>query len=482
MRKNKMIMKKFLNITYVLILIAGVLSGCKSPQTMSPGISDLPKTFGGRLDSVNSASMKWKDYFKDPLLINLIDTALRNNYDLLMTFQRIERARSDVRLAKGAMLPSINANALAAQRKFGLYTMDGAGNISTPIEGEELIPIHLPDYYVGLQTSWELDVWGKLKSTKAAALSRYLASAQGRNWIVTNLISEMATGYYELLSLDLQLNIIRETISLQEDAFNVIQYQKQAGRANELAVKQFEAQFVNSQTLELEVRREIVETENRLNFLLGKYPQPIKRGDWGFSTSVPFNLEVGVPSDLLRFRPDVMQAEFDLLAAKADVNSARAAFFPSFNITGGYGFQAFKTAYLFSSPESTAYTLLGSLTAPLINRSAIKSAYRNAKAAQIEAMYNYQKTILNGFVEVNNELLKIRNLDALSSLKDKEVRVLSESIEISSELFKTGRATYLEVIVTQQKALQAKIELIRVKKNQFDAAINLYKALGGGWQ
>jgi NodT family efflux transporter outer membrane factor (OMF) lipoprotein len=475
-------MNRTKNIFSILFLLAAFLIfGCKSTQTAQQDLVKMPEYFEGRKDTLTSASRSWKEYFKDPALTGLIDTALKNNLDLLMAFQRIESARSNVRLSKGAMLPAVDAFASASRRKFGLYTMDGAGNITTPIDGDQLVPIHLPDYYVGFQTSWELDVWGKLRNKKVAALSRYLASVEGRNWAITNIVTEVASNYYELLSLDQQLDIIRETIALQENAFNIITIQKQAGMANELAVQQFEAQFINSKAFELEIKQNIIETENRLNFLLGRYPQTISRDKDVFTASLPVNPHVGLPSDLLRYRPDVKQAELDLLAAKADVKSARAAFYPSFNITGAYGFQAFKTAYLFTSPQSTAYTLLGSLTAPLINRSAIKADFRNAKAMQINAMHNYQKTILNGYIEVYNELFSIRNLETVYSLKNREVQLLSQSIETSTELFRTGRASYLEIIVTQQKALQSKLELVSVKKRQFDSTLNLYKALGGGW-
>jgi multidrug efflux system outer membrane protein len=465
-----------------LTLILLFTWGCTSTRKLEPGVVKLPESFGGVNDSISSASRGWREYFRDPGLTVLIDTALKNNLDLLTAFQRIEMARSNVRMSKGAMLPMVSAYASAAQRKFGLYTMDGAGNITTPIDGEELVPIHLPDYYVGFQASWELDIWGKLRNRKVAALSRYLASVEGRNWAITNLVSEVASNYYELLSLDQQLDIIKETIALQENAFNIITIQKQAGKANELAVKQFEAQFINSKALELEMKQAILETENKINFLLGRYPQPIARSKSLLTSYVVVNPDIGLPSDLLRFRPDVKQAELDLLAAKADVRSARAAFYPSLNITGTYGFQAFKTAYLFTSPQSTAYTLLGGLTAPLINRSAIKAEFRNAKASQIEAMYNYQKAVLNGYIEVYNELFSIRNLDSVYTLKNREVELLNQSIETSSELFRTGRANYLEIIITQQNALQARLDLVNLRKRQFDSSLNLYKALGGGWQ
>jgi outer membrane protein, multidrug efflux system len=466
----------------LLTLILLFTWGCTSTRKLEPGVVKLPESFGGVNDSISSASRGWREYFRDPGLTVLIDTALKNNLDVLTAFQRIEMARSNVRMSKGAMLPMVSAYASAAQRKFGLYTMDGAGNITTPIDGEELVPIHLPDYYVGFQASWELDIWGKLRNRKVAALSRYLASVEGRNWAITNLVSEVASNYYELLSLDQQLDIIKETIALQENAFNIITIQKQAGKANELAVKQFEAQFINSKALELEMKQAILETENKINFLLGRYPQPIARSKSLLTSYVVVNPDIGLPSDLLRFRPDVKQAELDLLAAKADVRSARAAFYPSLNITGTYGFQAFKTAYLFTSPQSTAYTLLGGLTAPLINRSAIKAEFRNAKASQIEAMYNYQKAVLNGYIEVYNELFSIRNLDSVYTLKNREVELLNQSIETSSELFRTGRANYLEIIITQQNALQARLDLVNLRKRQFDSSLNLYKALGGGWQ
>jgi multidrug efflux system outer membrane protein len=476
-------MKTIKNITGILFLIAAFfLNGCKSTQLLQEDLPKIPESFAGSKDSVSAAAISWREYFKDPALTELIDTALKNNFDVLMAFQRIEVARSTIRFSKGAMLPAVSVFTSASRRRFGLYTMDGAGNITTPIDGDQLVPIHLPDYYVGLQTSWELDVWGKLRSRKAAALSRYLASVEGRNWTITNLISEIAINYYELLTLDHQLDIVRETISLQEKAFNIVTVQKETGRVNELAVKQFEAQFVNSKSLELEITQSIIQTESRLNFLLGRYPQTIIRDKTRFTSALPVQPDLGIPTDLLRYRPDIKQAEFNLLATKADVKSAQAAFYPTFNITGAYGFQAFKTSYLFTSPQSTAYTLLGSLTAPLINRSAIKAEFRAAKASQVEALYNYQKAILNGYTEVYNELLSIRNLDLIHSLKSREVELLTQSIETSSELFRTGRAGYLEIIVTQQNALARKLELVDIKKRQFDATLNLYKALGGGWR
>lgn len=471
------------NLGILSILVSIVYLSCKTPETIVKNDrKKIPISFEETKDSSNSADIKWKDFFADKDLIILIDTALKNNFDVLMTLQKIEMARNDLRLTKGAMLPTVNSNFAYLQRKFGYYTMDDAGNRTTEITPGQIIPTNLPDYFAGIQTNWEIDIWGKLRNKKKAAFSRYLSSVEGTHLVLTNLVSEIANAYYELITLDNELDIIRETIKLQQDALEIIKVQKETGVANELAVKQFEAQVLNSQGLEFETLQQITENENKMNFLLGRFPQPIVREKFNFTTPIPTQIKAGIPSQLLKNRPDIKQAEFELLATKFDVKAAKAAFYPSFNITGSLGFQAFNTAFLFASPKSLAYNLLGSLATPLLNRSAIKAQFNNAKANQLEAMYNYQKTILNGYVEVSNEISNIKNLEQIHDRKTKEVNALSQSIDISNDLFKSGRATYFEVLMIQSRSLQSKLELVHTKKRQYNATVNIYKALGGGWR
>jgi NodT family efflux transporter outer membrane factor (OMF) lipoprotein len=471
------------NLGILSILVSIVYLSCKTPETIVKNDrKKIPISFEETKDSSNSADIKWKDFFADKDLIILIDTALKNNFDVLMTLQKIEMARNDLRLTKGAMLPTVNSNFAYLQRKFGYYTMDDAGNRTTEITPGQIIPTNLPDYFVGIQTNWEIDIWGKLRNKKKAAFSRYLSSVEGTHLVLTNLVSEIANAYYELITLDNELDIIRETIKLQQDALEIIKVQKETGVANELAVKQFEAQVLNSQGLEFETLQQITENENKMNFLLGRFPQPIFREKFNFTTPIPTQIKAGIPSQLLKNRPDIKQTEFELLATKFDVKAAKAAFYPSFNITGSLGFQAFNTAFLFASPQSLAYNLLGSLATPLINRSAIKAQFNNAKVNQLEAMYNYQKTILNGYVEVSNEISNIKNLEQIHDRKTKEVNALSQSIDISNDLFKSGRATYFEVLMIQSRSLQSKLELVHTKKRQYNATVNIYKALGGGWR
>jgi multidrug efflux system outer membrane protein len=467
----------------VLICICFAYTGCKTfTPIRNADIKPVPQSYNDSKDSTNTAQIKWKDFFADKNLVSLIDTALKNNFDLLITLQDIEIARNDVRLRRGMLFPMVSAGAGVAREKVGRYTSEGAGDAVTEITPGKLIPDPLNDFTLGLNASWEVDIWKKLRNSKKAAFTRYLGSIEGKNFVITNLISEVANTYYELLSYDNQLDIVRETIQLQKNALEIVRIQKQASVVTELAVKKFEAEVLNSQSLEFDILQNIKEAENKINFLLGRYPQTVVRDKSAFVTQMPQQIKVGIPSQLLANRPDVKQAELELFATKCDVKAAQAEFYPSFNISGAVGFQAFNPSYLFTSPESIIFSLVGDLAAPLINRSAIKAEFNKAKAYQIEAMYNYQKAILDGYVEVSNELSNINNLEQLYNLKNQEVDALTKSIDISNDLFKYGKADYLEVLMTQRDALDSKLELIEAKKQQFNAVTNIYKALGGGWR
>jgi outer membrane protein TolC len=201
----------------------------------------------------------------------------------------------------------------------------------------------------------------------------------------------------------------------------------------------------------------------------------------GFNALLPRTIDAGLPSQLLSNRPDIRQAELDLMAARLDVNVAKANFYPSLGITAGVGLQAFSPTFLTKTPESIFYSLAGDLMAPLVNRNAIKATYYNANAKQIQAVYQYEQTILNAYIEVANQLSRITNLGKSYELKAKEVEALNESITISNNLFKSARADYMEVLMTQRDALESRFELIETKKEQLTAWVNVYQALGGGW-
>ncbi len=470
----------FKSISALLILL--IFSACTIPSILQKTENRrLPESYSNSLDSTNTAKVKWQKYFTDPFLNSLIDSALRNNQELNITLQEIEIARNEVRARKGEYLPSIGLGAGAAVDKTGRYTSRGASEANTEIKPGIPTPDPLPNYMLGAYANWEVDIWSKLRNAKKAAFNRYMATASGKNFLVTNLIAEIANSYYELLSLDNQLNIIKQNIDIQSNALEIVRLQKTAGRVTELAVRRFEAQVLNTKSLQFDIQQKITETENRINFLTGRSPQTVERNSSAFSNLVPNTIQAGIPTQLLDNRPDVKQAELALIAAKLDVKSAKARFYPSLGITAGVGFQAFDAGYLIKAPESVLYSLAGDITAPLVNRNAIKAAYLNVNAKQIQAVYNYEKIVLKAYIEVVNQLSNINNLNKTYDLKLQEVEALNQSVDISNNLFKSARADYMEVLLTQRDALEAKFDLIDTKKQQMNAMVNIYRALGGGW-
>ncbi len=473
---------KLYQILIPLGLSLAVVS-CKAPA-IAPTKASLvmPESFASSKDTNNISSTPWKNFFKDKNLVDLIDTALKNNQELLITLQEIEIAKNDIRFRKGALLPSVGLGAGSGVEKVGRYTSQGAGDASTEITPGEEMPDPLKDFKIAAYAHWEVDIWKKLRNSKKAAVSRYLATVEGKNFVITNLVAEVADSYYELLSLDNQLEIVKQNIKLQQSALEIVKVQKEAARATELAVQKFQAEVLSSQHMEFDILQRITETENRINFLLGRYPQQIKRDTANFLDLVPASVNSGIPSQLLANRPDIKQAELELVAAKLDVKVARAEFYPSLDISASLGLQAFKPSYLFTMPESLLYSLAGDIAGPLINRNAIKAEFNNANACQLQALYNYDRTILNAYLEVATQLSKINNLQKSYGLKSQQVDALNKSISISNDLFKSARVDYFEVLMTQRDALETKLELVETKKEQLNAIVHVYRNLGGGWK
>jgi NodT family efflux transporter outer membrane factor (OMF) lipoprotein len=467
---------------FLALLTAVVAAGCKAP-VIPPSTADktIPDSYGNRVDTVNMVSVPSRDFFKDQNLVALIDTALRNNQELQITLQEIEIAKNDIMSRQGTLLPTVDLMLGAGVEKVGRYTSQGAGDASTDIRPGQEVPDPLTDFSGAVFARWEIDIWSKLHNAKKAAITRYLSTVEGKNFAVTNLVAEVADSYYELLALDNELDIVRENIALQKNALEIVKTQKDAARVTELAVQKFQAEVLKSESLEFDLAQRITETENRLNFLLGRFPQPIPRAKGALLNAAPA-VSAGIPSQLLANRPDIRQAELDLAAAKLDVNVARKEFYPSLEISGGFGAQAFKPSFLSQFPESMLYSLAGDLAAPLINRKAIKAEFYNASARQVQAMYNYQRSILNAYIEVSTQLSKIDNLGRQYDLKTREVDALTRSIDISGTLFSAARADYLEVLMTQRDALESRLELVETKKEQMNAVVNVYRDLGGGWQ
>lgn len=463
----------------VLILVS--LWGCRIPQAaMKVENRALPSSFKTTgQDSASIANMNWRTFFADQKLIALIDTALSHNQELNIILQEIEISQNEVRARKGEYLPFVNVGGEAGVDKAGRYTRFGALEEELEVKPGTHFPEPLQDYYIGAVASWEVDIWKKLRNARKAAVIRYLASVEGKNFMVNHLIAEISDAYYELMALDNLLDIIERSIEIQSNALKTVKIQKEAARVTQLAVNRFEAQLLGTQNLQFAIKQRIVETENRINFLTGKYQPTIERNSEQFLDLNIGPVQTGVPSQLLRNRPDIRQAEFELEASKIDIEVARANFFPSLEIRAGVGFQAFNPVFLVN-PQSILFNLAGGMMAPLINKNAIQAEFNTASAKQIQAVYNYEQSILNAYVEVLNELAKIDNFSQSYETKNKEVNILMQSITIANSLFNSVRADYAEVLLTQREALQAKMELIEIKMEILSAKVNIYRALGGG--
>lgn len=448
------------------------------PSSEPPLPAQFPAS-GSR--AASTATLGWRDYFKDPNLATLISTALENNQELNILLQEIAVSKSEVLEKKGAIFPFVTVGGRAGLEKVGANTRNGAVEENLDIEPARRFPDPLTDFGFSADFDWEVDIWKKLRNERDAAVKRYLATQEGRNFMITNLVAEIAQSYYELMALDNQLVILQRTVEIQKSALEAVKLQKDAAKVTELAVRRFEAEVLKNQSHLFEIQQQITVTENRLNYLAGRYPQKVRRNSENFDHIMLQSIHAGLPAELLRNRPDVRQAELKLAAAGLDVKAAGARFYPSLNISAALGMESFTMASLFSTPQSVLYGAATNMAAPLINRSAIQAAYNGASARQISAIYEYQQAVLKAYVEVVNQLAQIRNLNQSFEYKSRQVQAMSDSITLSTQLFNSARADYTEVLLTQRDALESKMDLVELKQQQLSAFVKAYKALGGGY-
>jgi NodT family efflux transporter outer membrane factor (OMF) lipoprotein len=445
----------------------------------SPG-PDQPAGFDGATSEENSSQLGIGEFFNDPTLTCLIDQALIGNQELKILNEDVQIARNEILARQGAYLPFLGFRSAVGLDKPSRFTPLGAAEKDLEYLPGKHFPDPLPNYLLGLDFFWQLDIWRELRNARDAAAQRYLATSEKRNYFVTRLVADIAENYYGLMALDKRLETLDRTIELQEQSYEIAKAKKEAGRGTELAVQRFQAEVRKNQSEKLIVRQEIVEVENRINFLVGRFPQPVERMSAGFFDLNIHTLSVGLPAQLLQNRPDIRQAERELEAAGLDVKVARAHFFPKLDITGGVGYQAFNPKYLFWTPDALIGNVAGDLVAPLINKKAIKAEYLSANARQLESVYNYQRVILNAFTEVVNRVSMAENYRKSIEIKKQQLESLEASVDTASKLFQNARAEYVEVLLAQRDLLEARLVLIETKKQQLSAIVNAYQALGGG--
>jgi NodT family efflux transporter outer membrane factor (OMF) lipoprotein len=467
--------KLFYSISFLIAVI--VINACSVGKKYQRPTVQLPQQFDSTTATDSSiAGIEWRNFFKDTTLISLIDSALNNSYDLQLAVKRIEEAEAYVKQAKMNYVPTVDVAASAVTSNPSNNSLDGKSLAS--VIGKN----HVEDYTLSATVSWDIYSWGKIKYEKEATLANYLATYEGARTVQTTLIAEIATGYYNLLMLDKQLSIAQKNVALTDTLVNMMKLQKAAGQVTELAVQQTEVQQQTAALLIPQLEQQIAIQENTIKILSGELPSSINRTGNIETAYVWDNLSAGFPAELLSRRPDVRANEMVLVAANANVGAAKASMYPSLNITASGGLNAFKASKWFTMPASLFFTAAGTIAQPVLQHRELKTRYEVSAIQRDEAVITFRQSVLNAGGEVVNALVQLNKLKTQQQIALAQVDTLHKAIGNATLLFKSGLADYLEVITAQSNSLNAELNLADIQRQRLAAAVELYRALGGGWQ
>lgn len=448
-----------------------VVNKYKSPEVNSDNLfRDLNPT-----DTTSIAHIPWREYFNDPFLQAYIEEALNNNYNMLIAEQRIKQAEASLGMSRAAYFPSLAISGQVDQTR-----LSNADPLTGAARERNTLAYHKETYSLGLVASWEIDLWGKLNRQSRAKYAQMLNSYAGKNLIQSSLISSLANTYYTLLALDDQLNVTNNMIVLMEENLITMEALKEAGMTNGAAVEQTKATLAGARISVPDLESNIRQLENAICIVLGRKPGPIERSSLA-QQSVPVDLNMGIPAQMLANRPDVNQAELDFRSAFELTNAARASFYPSITLsTGMLGYTAVNGLSNFFKPENIFASIVGGISQPLFARKQLITQLKVAKADQQIALINFEQTVLAAGQEVSDILYTYGATKRKETERIKQVAALKNAVEYTDELLKAGEANYLEVLTAQQTLLQAELNQINDKLEQLQATSNLYRALGGG--
>ena len=462
-----------------VVLFAVILAGCSVGKNYKRPDLKTPQQFGTTVPAGDSsvAAKSWKEFFTDTTLVRLIDKAIAGNYDLQLAIQRIAISQSYAKQAKAAWLPAWNAQASASTSNPSENSLNGI-SLSNFLGTN-----HIEDFTLSTSISWEIDVWGKIRRQKQAALADYLQSFEAGRAVQTQLVAQVANAYYNLLMMDAQLAIAKRNVLLSDSIVQMIQLQKTAGEVTELAVQQAKAQQQNAALLVPQFEQAITLQENGLRLLLGDWPGAVSRNVELNNVVVEDTvLATGVPIDLLSHRPDVRASEKALVAANARVGVAQGNMYPSLNLTATGGLNAYKASNWFSMPASLFSTVAGSLTQPIFQRRALRTQLEVSKAEREQRVIEFRQSVTGAVHEVTNALVKLDKLKTQQDVATERAETLNQAVQNARLLFRSGMANYLEVITAQTNALQAELTKADVTRQQLSARVELYQSLGGGWK
>lgn len=476
---------------YIALATLLLLGGCKVGQDYTRPATQLPPVYrsGDSLtDSIGLADIPWREFFSDSALVDLMDSALAHNYDLQRALKNIQIANQYVRRSKAAFFPSVEADVAGVnqqRRSEHFYSNPSSGWYGEDGPGEnppDVLFNYQSQYYSVLGTNWEIDIWGKLRRQKEAAVAEYLQTDEARKAVQTSLIAAIADGYYNLLMLDAQMEVAQRNLRLNDSTLRIVKLQYAAGEVTALAIQQTESQMLVAASLIPSLEQEIAVQENTLMALTGRMPDGILRSTSleGLPTDDAFS--VGVPLHLMRNRPDVRAAELALQAANAEVGVAQAFRYPSLSISATVGLNAMMPQNWFNLPGSLIGGFIGGITQPVFSGRRLKTQHEVAKLERDKAELDLHQSVLDATTEVSNALIMVQKLRERYAIAEQRVATAQQAVQSANLLFRSGYASYLEVITAQSNALNSELDLTSIKQRQLNANVELYRALGGGWK
>lgn len=472
-------MKRIINIISAFAIAITSVScvaklGYKKPELTLP--EEFPTVVKATADTASVANLKWKEFFKDPLLQGLIEKGIANNFDLQIALKQVAASQEKLKQAKYLQYPDVG---------FGV-----AGQISKPskntLNGQSLNTFlgqnHVEDYNAAFNLAWEADIWGKLKEQKEVARIQYLQTYEATKAIQTQVVSAIAQGYYNLLMLDKQLEVAKSNLELSSNTLSITEKLWKSGDTTSLGVEQATAQKQSTELLITQLEQNIAIQENALSILVGENPTKINRGIELSDTSLPQDISAGLPAAMVSRRPDVRQQELVLLESNSLVGIAQANMYPSLKITANGGVNSFKIDNWFQIPASLFGSALGNLTQPIFQKRQLKTDLNVAKIQREKNVLAFRQSVLNAVGEVSDALVSNEHLKVQEQKASEQVTTLKNGIKSAQSLYKNGMANYLEVITAQANALQSELNLASVKRQRLSSIVDLYRALGGGWQ
>ncbi|MFV0365327.1 MAG: efflux transporter outer membrane subunit [Mangrovibacterium sp.] len=450
------------------LLAASLMVSCGSSRHYERSDSVADRLYGEQEgDSTqNLANLSWQELFNDSILVHLIDEGLEHNYDMQNAIAGVDQAESYFKQSRAAQWPTLSAG--VSYRRIGL-----ADTPTFPLD-------NFDTFSLGVSASWEVDIWGKMRTAKRAAYAQYLGTSAARQAVQTKLISSIASGYYTLLALDKQLKIAEESVRVYQELSQSMETLKESGMVTGAAVVQSEAAQYAAQILIPELKQQIVVTESTVRILLGRTEGSIERSEIDQQKANDF-IASGVPLQLLDRRPDVMQAEYAVMASYEMVGNAKSYFYPSLTlVANNAGFNRSIIEEWFN-PASLTATVLGGLTAPIFNKRANRTRLEVAKSQQEVAVNNFKSSLLNAGKEVTDALSQYDHVSQKIELRTHQLEALNKSVDYTRELLVYGSATYTEVLDAQQNLLNAQLNDVNDQLQKLSTVVSLYKALGGGW-